>query len=281
MLDVHPPHAPTHSWKDFFIHVGTICVGLLIAVGLEQSVEYLHRQHERHLLEHALHAESEILQRNAEIDIVQYDSLLKYLLQLRKDATLGIASHGHASLPVRQYNAPPKGHGLPGTGDIRLINPIWESARAEGRLALLPEGLKRAYGVVSFRKGESDKSFQDYFAARDAASAFAYQFSDIKTPRKVDLSKMSEAQLLEFRALATDAFEKLRSLRNANVDLSGELNLVLGDELIDQQSITPADGKVLAEARAAYTEDYSKMAEEIDAEDAVRDKTATQPASTQ
>jgi hypothetical protein len=25
MLDVHPPHAPTHTWKDFFIHVATIC----------------------------------------------------------------------------------------------------------------------------------------------------------------------------------------------------------------------------------------------------------------
>ena len=39
MLDVHTPHEPIHTRKGFFIHIATICVGLLIAVGLEQSVE--------------------------------------------------------------------------------------------------------------------------------------------------------------------------------------------------------------------------------------------------
>ena len=47
MLDVHPPHAPTHTWKDFFIHIATIAVGLLIAVGLEQAVEAIHHHRER------------------------------------------------------------------------------------------------------------------------------------------------------------------------------------------------------------------------------------------
>jgi hypothetical protein len=46
MLDVHPPHAPTHTWRDFFIHIATICVGLLIAIALEQSVEALHHRRE-------------------------------------------------------------------------------------------------------------------------------------------------------------------------------------------------------------------------------------------
>ena len=46
MLDVHPPHAAAHSWKDFFIHIATIVVGLIIAVGLEQTVEFFHHRHE-------------------------------------------------------------------------------------------------------------------------------------------------------------------------------------------------------------------------------------------
>ena len=41
MLDVHPPHEAAHSWKDFFIHIATIVVGLLIAVSFEQTVENL------------------------------------------------------------------------------------------------------------------------------------------------------------------------------------------------------------------------------------------------
>lgn len=44
MLDVHPPHSPTHTWKDFLIHIATIVVGLLIAIGLEQTVEYPHER---------------------------------------------------------------------------------------------------------------------------------------------------------------------------------------------------------------------------------------------
>src|SRR5664279_1235216 len=37
MLDVHPPTAAIHGWKDFFVHIATITIGLLIAIGLEQT----------------------------------------------------------------------------------------------------------------------------------------------------------------------------------------------------------------------------------------------------
>ena len=43
-MDVHAPHGKIEGWKDFFIHLLTISVGLLIAVGIEGCVE-LHREH--------------------------------------------------------------------------------------------------------------------------------------------------------------------------------------------------------------------------------------------
>ena len=46
MLDVHPPEHPAHTWRDFFIHIATIVLGLLIAIGLEQTVEYIHHRRE-------------------------------------------------------------------------------------------------------------------------------------------------------------------------------------------------------------------------------------------
>src|SRR5476651_2019271 len=46
MFDVHAPHDRVHTWKDFFIHIATIVIGLLIAVGLEQTVEYFHHRHQ-------------------------------------------------------------------------------------------------------------------------------------------------------------------------------------------------------------------------------------------
>src|SRR5215472_5315283 len=56
MLDVHVPHA-THTWKDFWIHLGTIAAGLLIAIGLEQSVVAMVRLHDKHKLEASLREE--------------------------------------------------------------------------------------------------------------------------------------------------------------------------------------------------------------------------------
>jgi len=46
MLDVHPAHHAATTWRDFFIHIATIVIGLLIAVGLEQSIEWLHHRHQ-------------------------------------------------------------------------------------------------------------------------------------------------------------------------------------------------------------------------------------------
>jgi hypothetical protein len=46
MIDVHAPHQTVHTWRDFLVHIATIVVGLLIAIGLEQAVERVHAQHE-------------------------------------------------------------------------------------------------------------------------------------------------------------------------------------------------------------------------------------------
>jgi hypothetical protein len=46
MLDVHAPEH-IHGVRDFLIHILTITVGLLIALGLEASVEAAHHRHQR------------------------------------------------------------------------------------------------------------------------------------------------------------------------------------------------------------------------------------------
>ena len=47
MLDVHAPHEKIHGLKDFLLHLLTITVGLLIALGLEGCVERVHQHHLR------------------------------------------------------------------------------------------------------------------------------------------------------------------------------------------------------------------------------------------
>ena len=44
-MEVHAPHHPLNNWKDFFIHLATITVGLLIALALEAGAEAVHHHH--------------------------------------------------------------------------------------------------------------------------------------------------------------------------------------------------------------------------------------------
>lgn len=60
MLDVHPPHHAATTWRDFFIHIITIVLGLLIAISLEQTVEFFHHRHQLYESRAAIHTELEV-----------------------------------------------------------------------------------------------------------------------------------------------------------------------------------------------------------------------------
>jgi hypothetical protein len=50
-LDVHPVHSPIHSVRDFFLHLLTITIGILIALSLEGIVEWIHYRNLVHIAE--------------------------------------------------------------------------------------------------------------------------------------------------------------------------------------------------------------------------------------
>jgi hypothetical protein len=273
MLDVHVPH-PTHTWRDFFIHVGTICVGLLIAVSLEQTVEYFHHRHQRHGLEEELHVDYEYDHTALENNITDYDVRLKWLLGLRKDVDIMLTEHRKADLPTRKLTFPPFGNGLQGSGTMNIGNSTYESARDDGRLAFLPEGERPVYGQISDRKAQYDAALEAFNQAAGRRISYANQFADFRTPRRPVFSRMPEAQLMEYRALLTDEFEKLRNLRGTAVLFLGDLNVALrGIVVVGPDGIVRA-ARIENEAVKEYPEDYAKMAAEIEAEDAARDKAA-------
>jgi hypothetical protein len=72
MLDVHPPHHAAHTWRDFFIHIATIVIGLLIAIGLEQTVEYFHHRSEAKEAREALRLERETNHARYRIDTASF-----------------------------------------------------------------------------------------------------------------------------------------------------------------------------------------------------------------
>jgi tetratricopeptide (TPR) repeat protein len=180
MLDVHPPHEAAHSWKDFFIHIATIVIGLLIAVGLEQTVEWLHHKSEiretRRLLKEERKQNVDVFHRN-----VAYTRKLRAFLQ--NDLRVFLFLQQHPGTPPEK---------LPGVlvwaeSYDDYAQSSWMSAKQTNVLALMPqaevEDARLLYDILT-RANEKDK---DTWAALNKADA--YEFI------QPDPSKLTRAQL--------------------------------------------------------------------------------------
>jgi len=55
-MEIHKPKA-AHSWREFLVEIGTIICGILIALALEQAVEWSHGQERLREVREQLHAE--------------------------------------------------------------------------------------------------------------------------------------------------------------------------------------------------------------------------------
>ena len=138
MLDVHPAHHAASTWREFFIHIATIAIGLLLAVGLEQSVEYEHHRRElaearRELAEEKSFNVEEFRHSAASFQNAG-DYLRSYLTALRKSIKDPAAPLPALQVPIdyvySQYTA-------------------WTTAQRDGALTLMPpeeqRGIDRMY----------------------------------------------------------------------------------------------------------------------------------------
>lgn len=126
-MEVHPPDHPLHTWRDFFIHIATIVVGLLIAIGLEQTVEWFHHRHVVHVARENIHRELESNEREASKDI----SYMQQGIQRAKDniATLQRMRQGTVAEHESLVNT---------LSFSTLSDSAWRTARDTGALAYMP-----------------------------------------------------------------------------------------------------------------------------------------------
>ena len=194
-MDVHAPHEPLHTWRDFWIHLGTITIGLLIAISLEQSVEGLHHVHQRHQLEDDLRAEGE---RN--VEIVQKDrrliaALRDWELDLRKNVDTMRESGGKAGLG---YIANP----VPGQPTVPSES-VWTTAKESMLVALLPRAEAEMYSRLDLQHGLLRETISHWLEVTGELKEFEDNFDDAKPGSKPDLSRMSAEELHSYSMLLT------------------------------------------------------------------------------
>jgi len=131
MLDVHAPHDSIHTWKDFFIHIATIVVGLLIAIGLEQTVEHFHHKHQVAEVRDSLNVERRF---NANRFGVLTDEFRRFVPKLETNLAVFTYLRGHPNAGVADW--PGKLDWL--AHDPGFLDAAWRTAEQSTLLQYMP-----------------------------------------------------------------------------------------------------------------------------------------------
>jgi hypothetical protein len=203
MLDVHPPHHPTHTWRDFFIHIATICVGLLIAVGLEQTVEALHRNHEAAELRETLKAESAQILRDSQRTEIAQVYQLQWLDERLKQVKAAVWK-GHKLEPAtpekRTYFASP---------DI----PLWRAAKQSAQTTLLTKGEVNGYSEVEYVQTRVQELDMERSKAESDLRRFNGGFLALSNGQP-DFGQASPQQMQTYLALLTAELDSVHAYLN-------------------------------------------------------------------
>ena len=163
MIDVHAPHESIHTWKDFFIHIATIVVGLLIAIGLEQTVEAIHHSNERRELIREMREEAEHNIETLRFDIQSAGEAKRWtaaailLLQQAPIASGSVTATLPAGIAVIEGHQPSRA--------------VWDIAKSNGKAGLIPDNLAEIYDRQAFEATAMETAVRNILTDKSAIEA--------------------------------------------------------------------------------------------------------------
>jgi uncharacterized protein YaaN involved in tellurite resistance len=155
MIDVHAPEHRVGGMRDFFVHLFTITIGLLIALGLENAAEAWHHHHQRLEAEatiqrELLHNKQHLIETNVVLQR-EMESMTKALAYLQARSARRAASAAGISF----------GYRIP-----HLQNASWRTANATGVVQYIPyeyvQRLAEAYDSQDFLMQLQMDTLQSY-----------------------------------------------------------------------------------------------------------------------
>lgn len=205
MLDVHPPHQSAHSWKDFLIHIATIVIGLLIAIGLEQTVEWMHHRNELREARRALVLER---RRNVATSVTRAKEFKRVLGKMQTNLSVFEYLAKHPGAPEADWPGKLSWSNL----SVEFDDAAWQVAVKTNVDAYLPHAelvdMTELYGRTN---GSNDSGHLFITEARRAA---------IFAIREPDPSKLTPEQIDREIDLLTDAVYQLSVDGTVLVNLS-------------------------------------------------------------
>jgi hypothetical protein len=141
MIDIHPTHHGSFTLRDFFIHLFIIVLGILIAIGLEQTAEVIHHHHQRQQLEQDLRAEA---QRNVGTIQANEKNFAVYMDWYRDVLEAGREAKPAAGFVT--FRIPPR---VRAQIAQRPMDNVWPAATASGAVAVLPREEIETFGRIN------------------------------------------------------------------------------------------------------------------------------------
>lgn len=223
MLDVHAPYGALQTWKGFFIHIATICIGLLIAIALEQSVETIHRHRELAALRDDLRAESrQILADSRQSEVASLYE--EHWLTVRIAQTQAAIRDGRSLAPREPNNRP-----YSATPDI----PIWRSAKAGARTPLLTKGEVNAYAEVEYVQAHVEAFYNVEQATESDLRSFNRMFTVLPNG-DTDFTGASSQDLHAYLKLLTTNYEAFDNyIRWLRILIGAELAVIDGKTALE------------------------------------------------
>jgi hypothetical protein len=208
MHDMHAPHQLVHTWRDFFIHIATIVVGLLIAVALEQTIEALHHRNQRSKLEEEMRAVFESDIKVDEEDFRKLAQFRAYLAELR----LAIQARvGGQSTPATPAADDPR-------MAILIIYPSlapYEAAKENGTVALLPTDQLRLYSRIFYARDLTGASRDRWYVGLTALASFRERYVDSagslgigEISKSPELGSLPSTELAEYAQLVSASIKE-------------------------------------------------------------------------
>ena len=182
MLEVHPPAHTPHTWRDFFIHIATIVVGLLIAVGLEQAVEWLHHRHQIAETREALAHERAL---NARISTVLLEEFRRITPKLQTNLAVFAYLRDHPRAPETTWPGKISWDGL----SIKYVYSAWKTAQDSNILALMPPREVEHYSELYSRIEDAESSYRAFNEAKGHAAVYIFV--------QPDAAKLSPAKIAD------------------------------------------------------------------------------------
>jgi hypothetical protein len=244
MLDVHAPHQTVHTWKDFLVHIAAIVIGLIIAVSLEQTVEFFHHRHQREQLEAALLRDGGVNRGYVQGDIAKAQGILDWALE----QAAAVERAGPAG-PLRLRHMPRGFIGSPDAG-------VWPSAKSSGVTNLLPASAQNWFEYLAEQYNETFVSptsaggqlYLAYAALDQAIIGYA-----TKIPSgDIDISALTAAH----RAMAAECLRAIAERARTML-----LRLVIYDAADEYILSTPLDQLDTPESEKRYTRIFKEALE--------------------